>query len=228
MADTFEARCIARAARVGTLATVADGQPYASLVTPAFAADFSIILLLSSLSEHTRQLRAEPRCALLVAGQPAETNPQTTPRLTITATAAPDPDPALRSRFLAIHPYAALYADFGDFAFWRLTPGACQLVGGFARAVRLRRDDLLPGPEAVAAIAGSESAIITHCNQDHAMTLAAIAGTTEAWKMVGVDIDGCDLARGDVVRRIAWPEPVCDAAGVRAALIRLAQACAAC
>jgi putative heme iron utilization protein len=224
MAETFSARCLARAARVGTLATAADGQPYASLVTPAFAADFSVILLLSSLSEHTRQLRAEPRCALLVAGQPEDVNPQTTPRLTITATAAPDPDTALRARFLAIHPYASLYADFGDFSFWRLTPGGGQLVGGFARAFRLKQDDLLPDPAAVAAIAGAEDNIISHCNNDHAEALAAIAGSADAWKMVAVDVDGFDLACGDVVRRIAWSEPVADSAGVRAELVRLAQA----
>jgi putative heme iron utilization protein len=224
MADTFEARCLARASRVGTLATVADGQPYASLVTPAFAADFSAILLLSTLSEHTRQLRAEPRCALLVAGEPAEVNPQTTPRLTITATAAPDPDPALRERFLAIHPYASLYADFGDFSFWRLTPGGGQLVGGFARAFRLQRDDLLPDPEAVAAIAAAAENIITHCNQDHRGALAAIAGSADGWKMVAVDVDGFDLACGEVVRRIAWAQPVANSAGVRAELVRLAQA----
>ena len=30
---------------------------------------------------------------------------------------------ALRARFLARHPKSALYADFGDFAFWRIETG---------------------------------------------------------------------------------------------------------
>ncbi|MBN9507759.1 MAG: pyridoxamine 5'-phosphate oxidase family protein, partial [Alphaproteobacteria bacterium] len=47
-----------RAARAGTLATVADGQPFASLVTPAMAPDGAVLLFLSTLSEHTRHLRA--------------------------------------------------------------------------------------------------------------------------------------------------------------------------
>ena len=80
-APGWEARKLLRAARVGTLASVADGQPFASLVTPACAPDLSLLLLLSDLSEHTRHLRAEPRCSVLVVGSQQGPNPQTTPPL---------------------------------------------------------------------------------------------------------------------------------------------------
>ena len=83
----WEARKLLRAARVGTLASPADGQPFASLVTPACAPDLSLLLLLSDLSEHTRHLRAEPRCSVLVAGPPDSANPQTAPRVTVTGLA---------------------------------------------------------------------------------------------------------------------------------------------
>ena len=71
MADSdpaWEARKLLRSARAGTLATSLQGQPFASLVTPACAPDLSLLLLLSDLSEHTRHLRAEPRCSVLVVG----------------------------------------------------------------------------------------------------------------------------------------------------------------
>ena len=42
--------------------------------------------------------------------------------------------------------------------------------------------------------------------------------------MVSADVDGCDLARGDEVRRIHWSAPVADAGGVRRELVRLARA----
>src|ERR1700722_3432967 len=101
IADTaFEARKLLRAARSGTLATVADGgQPFASVGTPATAPDFSPLLLLSNLSEPTRHLRAEPRCSLLVCGAAEGANPQTAPRLTVTGIAEPADDAALKSRF---------------------------------------------------------------------------------------------------------------------------------
>src|ERR1700690_2823973 len=140
--SAFEARKLLRAARCGTLATAADGgQPFASLVTPACAADLSVLLLLSNLSEHTRHLRAEPRCSLLVSGTAEGANPQTAPRVTVTGVAEVADDPVLKARYLAVHPYASLYADFGDFHLWRVTPMAALFVGGFARAGRPRQAD---------------------------------------------------------------------------------------
>jgi hypothetical protein len=227
----FEARRLVRAAASATLATSAEGMPFASLVTPATAGDLSPLMLLSSLSEHTRHLRAESRCSLLFVGRPESANPQTAPRVTVTGLAEQVPAEevsALKARWLARHPYAALYADFGDFALWRVKPGGALLVGGFARATRLRVADLLPDPAAVAALAGAEAEILAHVNADHPDALSAMAvglhGAADgAWRLVAVDTDGCDLALGEQVLRHAWSAPVSDADGVRAGLIRAAR-----
>lgn len=227
----FEARSLLRAAAGGTLATAAEGQPFASLVTPGTAPDGSPLLLLSSLSEHTRQLRAEPRCALLVSGTPEGPNPQTAPRVTLTGLAEPVPEaevPALKARWLAKHPYAAFYADFGDFALWRIRPGGALLVGGFARAHRIRLAELMPDAAAVAAIEAAAGDIIGHVNADHADAVAAIAtgllgGAPGDWRMVAVDVDGADLAAGEAVLRLPFAAPVVDPGGVRAELVRAAR-----
>lgn len=222
-APGVEARRLLRAARAGTIATAGQGgQPFASLVTPAVAPDGAVLLLLSDLSEHTRHLHSDRRCSLLVVGAAAEANPQTAPRVTITGLAEPGDEPALKARYLAVHPYAALYAGFGDFRLWKITPAQGLLVGGFARAVRLRAADLAPDPDAVAAIAAAEPSIVTHCNEDHPDALARIAGAAGAWRMVGVDVDGFDLAQGEVVRRFHWSAPVSSSAEVRSELVRLA------
>jgi putative heme iron utilization protein len=219
----WQARRLLRAARVGSLATSADGQPFASLITPSCAPDLSVLMLLSSLSEHTRHLRADPRCAIMVTGAQETANPQTAPRITITGLAELEPDAGLKARWLLMHPYAAMYADFGDFALYRVRPMAGQLVGGFARAFRLKAADLAPDPGAVAALLEAEADICAHCNDDHADTMALIAGGGGAWRMVAADVDGCDLAQGDIVRRIAWSNPVSDAMAVRSELAGLAR-----
>jgi putative heme iron utilization protein len=218
----WEARKLLRAARVGTLASSADGQPFASLVTPACAPDLSLLLLLSDLSEHTRHLRADARCSVLAAGTPQDANPQTTPRVTVTGVAEPTADPALKSRYLAVHAYAAQYVDFADFSLWRIRPLGGLYVGGFARAARLRAADLALEAAAVAAIAEAEARIMSHCNTDHPAALAAIAGLAGTWRMVAVDVDGCDLADGERAIRIHWSAPVADPADVRRELVRLA------
>jgi heme oxygenase (biliverdin-IX-beta and delta-forming) len=223
-ASAWEARKLLRSARAGTLATSLQGQPFASLVTPGCAPDLSLLLLLSDLSEHTRHLRADPRCSVLVGGVPESANPQTAPRVSVTGLAEVVADAALKARYLAIHPYASLYADFGDFALWHVRPLGGLYVGGFARAARLRVADLTPDPDRVAAIAAAEAGIMAHCNTDHPDALAAIAGSAEPWRMVAVDVDGCDLAAGERVIRIHWSAPVADASGVRHELVRLVAA----
>lgn len=218
----FEARKLLRAARSATLATAADGgQPFASLVTHACAPDLAVLLLLSNLSEHTRHLRAEPRCSLLVCGPAEGANPQTAPRVTVTGIAEVADDAALKARFLAVHPYAAQYAGFGDFHLWRIRPMGALFVGGFARAVRLRQAELVPEPAAVAAIAAAEAGIIAHCNGDHPDALAAIAAEAGDWRMVAADVDGTDLAANEQVRRLHWSRPVADAGSVRSELVRM-------
>ncbi len=218
------ARILARTARAATLATVMDGQPFASLVTPAPAPDGSLLMLLSGLSEHTRHLQTEPRCSLLLADHATDPNPQANARLTLTGLAAPEPDPALKARWIARHPYAAFYAEFADFVLWRVRPMAGLYIGGFASATRLRLADLTPDPAAVAAVASAEAEIIAHCNADHPDTLARLAASPGHWRMTACDVDGCDLSHDETVRRIAWPAPVADANGVRRALILLARA----
>lgn len=217
----WSARCLLRGARFASLATSASGHPFASLVTPACTPDLSILMLLSGLSPHTRHLTADGRCSILAMGQPAEANPQTAPRVTLMGSAEPVRDQALLDRYLAIHPYASLYAGFGDFGLWRMTPSEAQIVGGFARARRLRGSDLLPAEDAVAAIAEAAEGIMSHCNQDHPDALAAVAGRAGPWRMVTVDSDGFDLAHDETVIRFAWSAPIRTATDVRAELVRM-------
>lgn len=223
-AAVWQARALLRAAKAGTLATSTEGQPFASLVTPACAPDLSVLLLLSSLSEHTRQLRTEPRCAVMVVGDPDGLNPQTAPRLTVVGRAEPVGDPALKARWVARHPYAAFYAGFTDFTLFRVALTGGHFIGGFASAYRLRQADLTPDPDAVAAISAAERSIIEHLNDDHTGAMDRIAASGTGWRMVAVDVDGCDLALDEEIRRVTWSAPVSDAGGVRTELVRLAKA----
>ena len=143
----LEARRLMRAATSATLATLGrEGHPHTALVTPAIAPDGAPLLLLSTLSEHTRQLLRDPRCSLLFQGVPAEENPQTTPRVSLSGTAERVEDAALKSAELARHPYAAPYADFADFLLWRVAPRSALMVLDFGRAHRLRGVDLATAP----------------------------------------------------------------------------------
>ncbi|WP_421725443.1 HugZ family protein [Bauldia sp.] len=152
--EAFDGPGIARAlvddAETAALATLGDdGAPFASLVTVATTARREPTLLLSDLAVHTRNLKRDARASLLFTiPNDDDTDPLTRARLTVTGTIAPDPDTASRDRFLQRHSEAAGYADFGDFAFYRLTVDRGHLVAGFGRIVEVSRADLLTSPVA--------------------------------------------------------------------------------
>ncbi|MGH7184968.1 MAG: pyridoxamine 5'-phosphate oxidase family protein, partial [Pseudomonadota bacterium] len=80
-------RRLMRAAGQATLATAlardASGRPYASLVLVALDDDGSPILLLSDLADHSRNLQADARAALLFDGTAGLADPLTGPRATV-------------------------------------------------------------------------------------------------------------------------------------------------
>ena len=228
-----EAKRLLRSIRAGTLATLnGSGDPFASLVSVATDPDGSPLILVSQLSAHTRHLDKDKRASLLLAETGAG-DPLTHPRLTITGVAQKIVDPAaraaVRQRFLAKHPQAALYADFGDFSFWRLAMDQIHLNGGFARAARFPAKRLLTETADADALLASEQGAISHMNADHAEALAlyaqVLAGQPAgAWIATGLDPDGMDLACGDRTARLVFPQRVTTPGDLRKVLVDLAEA----
>ncbi len=193
--DGWQARKLLRGAKSAALSTQTAGQPFAALVTPAIAQDGAILLLLSDLAEHTRHLRTDPRCAVLVSSKPETANPQTAPRVCVTGIAAivarEDPaQAALLTCYLTWHPYAQLYAGFADFNLWRVVPAAAMFIGGFARATRLRGADLQPEP--------LPSQLVNYPADPLWLDrLTAKHGIGSGWLIAGIDSEGLVLARGE-------------------------------
>ncbi len=131
-------------AMLGTLA-VREGTlfPFVSLTQPAIGADGEIILLMSDLSDHARHLAANPAASLLIDGTEGLAQPLAGPRLTIIGEIRGSETPKEdRAIYLARHGHAALYADFGDFRFYRLRIREGNFVAGFGRIQRFGPDDL--------------------------------------------------------------------------------------
>jgi putative heme iron utilization protein len=146
-----QARGLLEGARFGALAfTDAEtGTPGISRIAVGLDAAGGPVTLISALSAHHAALRLNPAAALMVGEPGPKGDPLTHPRLMIRVEAlfVDRSDPghtALRVQWLAAHPKAKLYVDFGDFGFVRLVPQSAFLNGGFGRALRLAPDDLIP------------------------------------------------------------------------------------
>jgi heme iron utilization protein len=72
----------------------------------------------------------------------------------------------------------------------------------------------------------SEQTAIDHMNSDHADAIDVYAkaftgAQGSGWMVVGIDPEGLDLASGDEMRRVFFPEPLADARDLRRVLVDL-------
>ncbi len=222
------ARGMVRAALKGALATVhkVSGHPYASLVLTATDADGAPILLISKLAVHTQNLAVDPRASLLIDATGTEADPMEGARVTLIGAVQPTDSPTARARFLARHPAAAGYADFPDFGFFTLRPQSAHYIGGFGKIVDLSADDLLVSLEGAEGLVEAEPGIVAHMNADHADAIELYAtkllgAPAGAWRMTGIDPEGCDLVLGAHGLRLPFETRITDANAARKELVRL-------
>ena len=127
--------------RWAALATLGDDGPAASMVAYAPVPDLSSLLLfLSGLAEHTRNLLAEPRTALVVsATDRTGGDPQALARVTVKGKArvversSPEFEDRWRT-YVRRLPDAAPRLALGDFLLFRVDLSEARYVGGFAQA----------------------------------------------------------------------------------------------
>ncbi len=227
-------RAMVRTARFAALACLEpdSGAPLVSRIGLATDVTGAPVFLTSTLTPHTGAITADPRCSILI-GEPGRGDPLAHPRISIAGRAErvePGPDrDQVRFRYLARHPKAELYADFGDFAFWRVRVERASFNGGFGKAYRLEPEDLvLPDDGLAQTFAAAQASIIEHMNQDHADAVALYAtrlcsAPAGQWRLAGIDPQGMDLMAGDDSVRLWFADPIADAASIRPTLTALAQ-----
>ena len=226
------ARTLVAQIKTGTLCTLAtdpEGYPYGSFVTFAFD-DGNPVFLVSTMAEHTKNLQGDPRASLLVAENGAG-DPLANGRVTLLGPCAQveGDGSSARIAFLATHPNAEYYMDFGDFAFWKLEVESIRYIGGYGRmswidAVGWHTAE--PDPLAEAA-----SDIIAHMNDDHADAMVlycrAFSKATDVTSAstTGIDRYGLEMsaitAEGPRPVRLAFPAAVGTPEEARAALVSM-------
>lgn len=214
----------------GALATLmpGSGDPYCSLVNVATAHDGAPLLLISKLAIHTKNILADPRASLMLderkAGDPLEGA-----RVMLMGRVSATDDAKARTRYLARHPEAEMFAGFSDFAIYRMAIERAHLVAGFGRIVDLAAKDVLTDVSGADALIEAEAGAVTHMNEDHKDALALYAtklldAQDGDWRCTGCDPEGLDLRLDRVGLRLPFPQRVNASGPLRAVLVQLAQA----
>jgi heme oxygenase (biliverdin-IX-beta and delta-forming) len=130
--------------KAAALGTSHAGAPAVSMVPYAIVDEpFTLVVLVSTLAAHTRDLLADPRVGLMVMepeGGAAGTHALA--RVSIQGEARPLPPgnaryDAARAAYVARFPDMAMLFDLADFALVAIEPAAVRAVMGFAQAQSL-------------------------------------------------------------------------------------------
>ena len=229
MSNAREARQMLRAHRYGVLSTLSkkfDGYPFGSIIPYLVDHDGSLLILISTLAEHTKNIAHDARVSLISHDQ-RDPHIQTQGRVTVVGDAQQEPDrEQVGLRYLRYFPETRTYFAMHDFSFYRIHPIAVRFIGGFGKIhwVDMENYAVEPYP-----LTGQESDVIAHMNTDHQDTMRNYCQHFHQYAaldvaMLGMDLDGFDVRADDQIFRFEFAQPVMDAQQARAALVEMARA----
>jgi putative heme iron utilization protein len=206
---------------ISTHSVAEPGYPFGSLVPYCLDRNGLPIFLFSHLAQHAHNLAGDRRCAFTLT-EVVPGDIQQAQRLTCIGECepcAPPRDDAV-DRYLRYYAPARIYYEQLNFRPYRLQPKRFHYNGGFAAARWLSRERVVrPSPLNAAAEADLSGAL---ARSQAPLFASLLPEPSDApVQIAGVDPWGLDLVRGDRLRRLAFPQPMSDAADIAAYLENL-------
>ena len=216
--------------------------PYSTFTMVAFDYDGSPLLLLSDLSEHTKNLKKNKLTSILFNEEqlfrkyfPLYKNkmkfsqnyqdPMSRPRITVIGEISKDTRRSSRIRFLNRHPASNLYAGFNDMNIYKLKMISGHLIGGFAQVKWFSKNELIC--KSNNSFLENEEMIMKHMNQEHQESINLYAKSflgyrgKSNWCITGIDPEGFDMRLLNRVMRINFNESLVDTNKLRKFFVTL-------
>lgn len=208
----LEARRLLREHRYGALCTLSkkfDGHPYGSITPYLVDHDGSLLILISTLAEHTKNILHDPRVSLITHNQESP-HIQTQGRVTLLGSAILETDrEGAGKRYLRYFPEAQTYFAMHDFSFYRIVPQAIRYIGGFGNIHWVK--DASYSVTGYPLIA-QENDLLVELNSGHEMAIRRHSAQNDLKaELIGIDCDGFDIRVGERILRIQSDVPIWDA-----------------
>ncbi len=198
--------------------------PFSSFIMTAFDYDGSPLLLLSELSEHTKNLKDNSIASLMFYEEIKNENffpsfnnkklgfkcsyedPMSRPRLTLLGKLEISSSNNHKNRFINRHPASKLYAYFSDMKMYKFNIVKGHLTGGFAMVKWFEKDDLICTN--TDGFEEDEAGVMQHMNNDHQISVNLYANKLlnekkkSNWMITGIDPEGFDLRNGKTFNRL--------------------------
>ncbi len=257
MKINFKARQLIRSALKGYLSTEFDSKnfknirtqmygpfSYSTFTLAAFDYDLSPILLLSDLSEHTKNIKEKNSASLMLCEErklykffpkfdnkfSSYEDPMSRPRVTLIGKLKKTINLNDRKRFISRHPASNLYANFKDMNFYKMDIKSAHLIGGFAQVKWFTRNEILC--KNISNFQDSEENIINHMNSSHKTSIKmyinylmkneiSSAQRKGDWNITGIDPDGFDLRKKQITARYFFEKEISNAKKLRGVFVNL-------
>ena len=190
------ARTLVENSKHAVLATLGkSGYPYTSVIEILPLQSGQIVTLLSSLAEHSSNLKQDPRVSIFL--NESHDEPLKHPRVSLMGTLGLT-DTNHSDAYILQHPQAELYVNFNDFQFYQFQPDFAYVIAGFGRmdwCDKVSYETAEPDPLFQIA-----SGAIQHMNQDHKHNLVDYAKAflkldwVEDVEILNLDRYGFDLS----------------------------------
>lgn len=228
MNNARAARQMLRAHRYGVLSTISkkfDGYPFGSITPYLIDHDGSLIILISTLAEHTKNIQHDSRVSLISHDQ-NHPQIQTQGRVTLIGNAEPAENQGqIGQRYMRYFPEAQAYLSMHDFSFYRIQCIAIRFIAGFGGIHWVNMEHYSVQPY---SLIEQENDVVAHMNTDHQETMRRYCQYFHQHEalnvtMLGIDCDGFDVRADDKVVRFDFAQTVTDAQQARAALVEMAR-----
>lgn len=226
-----ESRTLVQLASTCFIATASkemDGHPFGSIVDLSSDEQGRPLFAISTMSAHTRDLVADPRCSITVQEPGFQGIQDGRATLVGTCTKVPEAEEAAcKETILKKHP-EAFWVEFADFSVYRMDVSKVRYVGGFGRAGSVSAEQYAAAE--ADPIKAFTPMIAGHMNADHKDTLIAMLAhyaslEVEDASIVGMDKVGMDLkvVKGDDSwrQRLAFIYPATDRKKVKEVLVEM-------
>jgi heme iron utilization protein len=220
----------ARASRAVLGSVQNDGFPFSSLVEVAPLPDGNVLIVMSDLAQHAKNIKANDKASLLLADDLHSSMALAHGRATLTGSLVVTDNSAHLEVWQAVHPGSTL-GTFHDFRLYHFEVARAHVIAGFGRVGPVALDGYREATPDL--LASSVPGIVQHMNADHAQNLLDYAhgllGLTWATKarMLLIDCFGFDLhvssEQQSQVVRYAFEQPLVQVSASRKALVDLAQ-----
>ena len=230
----FEAKQLCRTQHSGVLSTQSTsmpGYPFGSIVPFVITHTGEVIIYISDIALHTRNIKADSKVSLTVF-DPSEDDSQANGRVTIMGDASQLTDEAAISscseQYFQLFPHARAYQQTHDFHFYKISVARVRFIGGFGKIHWINPEYWQSNTEEWQA---NTAGMISHMNDDHQeamqLILAHFANVkTNKVTMLSVFSEGAHYqsAEGKIVF-IPFAAPCHSGMEVRQALVAQTKAC---